>query len=50
MSLSRGPYEARRNVFRLVDEEAERIGASGLVGVRYEQRVEPVENLWSRQT
>ena len=34
--LSRGPYEARRNAFKRVEAEALRLGAAGVVGVRYE--------------
>jgi uncharacterized protein YbjQ (UPF0145 family) len=47
--LSRGPYEARRHAFKRVEDEARRLGATGVVGVRYDQRIEAIESIWSRR-
>jgi hypothetical protein len=41
--LSRGPQEARRNVFKRIKEEGARIGAAGMIGIQFEQRIERAE-------
>ncbi len=41
--LSRGPYEARRNVNRRITETAAALGASGMIGIRYDQRIDQAE-------
>jgi hypothetical protein len=41
--LSRGPYEARRNVFRRIKETGARLGAAGMIGIQFEQRIERAE-------